>query len=638
MPLLHEVSCCQGVLGMLERALRTTAAEVLEWSLEAVLVDMIIERQGWKPGQNNAQTNSWRSSLPEIAGDLVAAGLGDVEMLVEFRLPTTGSRADVILAGANPMTGSDSYVVVELKQWSEAELAHNSDRIVRASYVRDDQLHPIEQVRGYCQYLSRYIEVLHDRPQALHGAAYLHNATEKSISTLRARHGDQFGRLFTGEGQVEFQNFLAARLSPTPSDAGQRLLNSKVLPRPHLFEFTASELRHSSELSLLDNQELAVERVLQQVRLAHEQSRKSVVIVTGGPGSGKSLIAVKLLGELGRGGFRVLHATGSSAFTQTLRKYPARGSTAQKNLFHYFRTFASYRNNELDVLICDEAHRVREVSTNRFTPKDEREKRKARPQIDELMNAARVPVFLLDEHQVVRPDEVGTYHEIQAHAARAGNVVYTISLSGQFRCGGSEEYDEWVRRLLRMRAGGPTTWPGDQHFEVRVAQSPQEMQDYLRTKFEAGATARITAGYCWPWSDPKPDGTLVDDIQIGSWSMPWNSKANRELPGAPSSPYWATNPAGFGQVGCIYTAQGFEYDWAGVIIGPDLVFRNGRLATVREKNLDKPMRLKNLHDDRSDELIRNVYRVLLTRAMRGVVIYSTDVETQQFITELVAGS
>ncbi|MFC8385746.1 DUF2075 domain-containing protein [Nocardia sp. NPDC057272] len=599
---------------------------------------MIVERQRRKPGQDNAQTKSWAASLPEIAGDLVEAGLGEIEMLVEFRLPETTSRADVILAGANPVTGADSYVIVELKQWSEAELVHNCDRIVRASNVVGDQLHPIEQVRGYCRYLSRYVEVLHNRPQAVHGAAYLHNATEKSISTLRARHGDQFGRLFTGEGQVEFQKFLAARLSPAPSDAAQRLLDSKILPRPHLFEFTASELRHSTELSLLDNQDLALQRVLEQVRLSHERAQKSVVIVTGGPGSGKSLIAVKLLGELGRRGFRVRHATGSNAFTQTLRKYPAKGSAERKELFQFFRTFASYRTNELDVLICDEAHRVREVSTNRFTPKKEREKQKAQPQIDELMNAARVPVFLLDEHQVVRPGEVGTYHEIQAHAARAGNLVHTIPLSGQFRCGGSEEYDEWVRRLLRMRPGGPTSWADDQHFEVRVAQSPQEMQDFLRAKYDAGATARITAGYCWPWSEPNADGTLVDDVRIGSWSMPWNSKATRELRGAPSSPFWATNPAGFEQVGCIYTAQGFEYDWAGVIIGPDLVFRGRRLATVRDGNLDKIMKLKSLHDDRFDELIRNVYRVLLTRAMRGVVIYSTDEETQQFLMELMPGS
>ncbi|MFD5180760.1 DNA/RNA helicase domain-containing protein [Nocardia sp. NPDC058379] len=621
---------------MVERALRTTAAEVMEWSLEAVLAEMIVERQRRKPGQRNSQTRSWEASLPEIAKDLLEAGLGDVEMLIEFRLPETRSRADVILAGINPHTGADSYVVVELKQWSKAELAYNCDRIVRASGVRDEELHPIDQVRGYCRYLAQYIEVLHDRPQSVHGAAYLHNATENSISTLRARQPDQFGRLFTGERRAEFQAFLASRLAPGASaSSAERLLDSTILPRPDLITFTASELREATEYSLIDNQELAYQRVLEQVRLSHERDQKSVVIVTGGPGSGKSLIAVTLLAQLHRDGYKVRHATGSNAFTETLRKYPAKGSTELKGLFQYYRTFANYRQNQLDVLICDEAHRIRAVSTNRFTPKAERERRIDRPQIDELIAAAKVPVFLLDEHQVVRPGEVGTQNEIQSHATRAGYPVHTIELDGLFRCGGSDEYDEWVRRLLGLRVGGPTLWTDDRRFEVRVARSPQEMQDFLRTKQDAGESARITAGYCWPWSVPNEDGSLVDDVRIGSWSMPWNSKATRTLDGVPSSSFWATDPAGFEQVGCIYTAQGFEYDWAGVIIGPDLVARHGRLVSARNANRDKPMKSKTLFDEDFDRLIRNVYKVLLTRGMRGVVIYSTDPETQRLLTDLV---
>ncbi|MEV0436792.1 DUF2075 domain-containing protein [Nocardia sp. NPDC050413] len=637
MPPLQQVSCCcQGDFDVVERVLRTTAAEVRTWSLEAVLVEMIIEGQRRKAGQNNAHTRSWEASLPEIAEDLCEAGLGDVEMLIEFRLPESRERADVILAGIDPRTGEDSYVVIELKQWSTAELVYNSDRIVRASGTRAEELHPIDQVRNYCKYLIQYIEVLHDRPLAVHGVAYLHNASENSISTLRARQPDRLGRLFTGERRTELRKFLTGRLAPHSGSApAERLLTSKILPRPDLITFTASELRRRTDYSLLDNQELAFQRVLDQVRLSHERNQKSVVIVTGGPGSGKSLIAITLLAELDREGYKVRHATGSNAYTETLRKFPAKGSKDLKDLFHYYRTFADYRQNQLDVLICDEAHRIRAVSTNRFTPKAERAKRQERPQIDELIAAAKVPVFLLDEHQVVRPGEVGTQEEIQSHATRAGFPVHTIPLDGLFRCGGSDEYDEWVRRLLGLRVGGPTPWSDDPAFEVRVAQSPQEMQDFLRSKHEAGESARITAGYCWPWSAPNDDGSLVEDVSIGSWSMPWNSKAARTLGDAPASSFWATDPAGFGQVGCIYTAQGFEYDWAGVIIGPDLVFRQGRLVGVRDRNLDAAMRSKALFDEDFGRLIRNVYKVLLTRGMRGVVIYSTDPETQQLLTELV---
>ncbi|WP_324196556.1 DUF2075 domain-containing protein [Nocardia puris] len=621
---------------MVDKALRSTAEQVLDWSAEAILAELLTDHLRRQAGHRGSEQRSWEASLPILAQDLLDAGLGKVEMLLEYRLPMARSRADVVLCGVHPQTGEDSYVVVELKQWSAAETVYNSDRIVRAHGLPGEQLHPIGQVRGYCKYLTQNVEFLHDRPHAVHGVAYLHNATQNSISSLRVGHADRFGRMFTGDTRTQFREFLATRLAPAADfSPGDRLLKSPIRPRPTLLDFTASELRGPTEFALLDNQELAYQRVLESVRWSHERDGKTVVIVTGGPGSGKSLIAVALLAELHRAGKQVRHATGAQAFTESLRKYPARGSTELKGLFQYYRTFADYAKNELDVLICDEAHRIRRVSTNRFTKK---EKRTDRPQVDELIAAAKVPVFLLDEHQVVRPDEVGTVEEIRAHATRAGYPVDMIELDGLFRCGGSEAYDEWVRRLLGLRAGGPTRWNGDANFEVRVARSPQEMQDYLRAKNSAGETARITAGYCWPWSDPNPDGSLVDDVRIQSWSMPWNLKTERAVNGIPSRLFWATDRAGFDQVGCIYTAQGFEYDWAGVIIGPDLVARGGRLVSVRSASKDPAMRAKSLLDDRYDELTRNIYKVLLTRGMRGAILYATDEETSAFLQELVGES
>ena len=80
-----------------------------------------------------------------------------------------------------------------------------------------------------------------------------------------------------------------------------------------------------------------------------------------------------------------------------------------------------------------------------------------------------MPVFLLDEHQVVRPGELGTVEEIEAHAKKLGLAVRKISLDAQFRCGGSEAYVEWVRRLLGLAPGGPLPWAGDRAFSVQVA-------------------------------------------------------------------------------------------------------------------------------------------------------------------------
>jgi uncharacterized protein len=171
---------------------------------------------------------------------------------------------------------------------------------------------------------------------------------------------------------------------------------------------------------------------------------------------------------------------------------------------------------------------------------------------------------------------------------------------------------------------------------VRVADSPHEMERVLAFHQEHGLTARMSAGYCWPWSNPRPDGSLVQDVQIGDWRRPWNVKSDRSVGGAPGSAFWATNPAGFGQVGCVYTAQGFEYEYSGVIVGPDLVVRDGRLVTRRDHSKDPAFRArKTASDDEADQLIRNTYKVLLTRGMRGTIIYATDDDTRAFLHDLV---
>jgi hypothetical protein len=257
------------------------------------------------------------------------------------------------------------------------------------------------------------------------------------------------------------------------------------------------------------------------------------------------------------------------------------------------------------------------------------------------MAAARVPVFLLDEHQVVKPGEMGTVAAIKSHASALGFRVHHAQLDDQFRCGGSRKYEQWVLRLLGLEEGGPLPWTGDDHFEVSVAESPWEMEDVLRSKMTAGVSARISAGFCWPWSKkPRPDGRLVDDVRVGEWARPWNVYGDRSVGEAPPSALWATMNGGFDQVGCVYTAQGFEYDWSGVIIGPDLIARHGRTITVREANKDSVFNngstpKRSVTDLQYDQHIRNIYKVLLTRCMAGTIIYAVDPQTQDFLAGLI---
>ncbi|NUP22779.1 MAG: DUF2075 domain-containing protein [Streptomyces sp.] len=611
------------------------AARRLEGSLGLYLTEQFTRAHGYTPSM--AETRSWERSIPALTDALLDAGLGQVEVLLEFGLPLTSKRADAVLAGVHPRTGEPSYVVIELKQWSEA---HPDDDDPLLCFVADYShpvLNPIVQVRGYCDYLVAFNGALAQHPERISGVAYLHNATGFGVSGLDEVELSERGRMFTADRRGDFLTYLQTKLAAASgAKAADELLLAKVQPSKQLMAVAAQEVREREQFVLLDEQRVAYETVLKAVERAHEADRKEVVIITGGPGTGKSVIALSLLGELYRRGVPALHATGSQSFTKTMRKVAGARKPEVRDLFKYFNSFVTAKRNSLDVLVCDEAHRVRETSASRFTPATQRTGKR---QLEELIDVARVPVFLLDQHQVVRPGETGTVEEIKAAAEQKELQCRVVGLDSQFRCGGSDAYLRWVVQLLGLEGDEAVAWEPDGRMQLDVVDSPEELEALLDERRSKGYGARLSAGFCWRWSDAKPGEPLPADVQIGDWRRPWNVKGERSIMGAPPSALWATDPAGFGQVGCVYTAQGFEYDWSGVIIGPDLVWRENGWVVNRAASKDPALRKGNgttaASDIDVDRLIRNTYKVLLTRGMVGTAIYSTDPETRAKLRELV---
>ncbi|WP_232838667.1 DUF2075 domain-containing protein [Streptomyces geranii] len=620
-----------GIFLLFRESAASVAARILEGSLALHLTENFRHQHGRRPAP--AEVRSWERSLPALVNALVEAGLDDVEVLIEYSLPLTSKRADAVLAGVHPTTGEPSYVVVELKQWSAAYPEEDEPLLCRIDAYTRPVLNPIEQVRGYCEYLLSFNGALERMPRSLAGVAFLHNATEFGVAGLRAVTEDTHGRMYTGEQRGAFLDFLRSRLAAKPgAEAADVLLGGRIRPSKQLMSVAAAEIRDREQFVLIAEQRVAYEQVMSAVRKAKRSNHKQVVVVTGGPGSGKSVIAMSLLGELYRRGVHALHATGSQSFTKTMRRVAGAKKREVQQLFKYFNSFMDAEPNDLDVLICDEAHRLRKTSANRYT---KAELRTGRPQVAELIDAARVPVFLLDQHQVVRPGEMGTKEEIQRAAAEQGLECTVVELDSQFRCGGSDAYEKWVVDLLGLEGGTPGQWQPDGKFELLTAESPQELEDFLVARREEDYGARMSAGYCWKWTTKvTPDmATLPTDVVIGEWARPWNVYGDRSLLGAPPAPLWATDPAGFGQVGCVYTAQGFEYDWSGVIIGPDLVWRTDHWVVDRTASKD-PSFTKATSDDDISRLIRNTYKVLLTRGMIGTIVYSTDPETREKLRSL----
>jgi uncharacterized protein len=621
-------------------ALVRDRADVLLKRAEAGELHELLAQQArmqFDAGTGVGEINSWRLSLPALLTDLEEAGLGHVEVLLEHRLPLTPMRVDAVLCGTHPRTRRNSYVLVELKQWTNAEV--RDDGLVMIPQYGQPVLHPVDQVRRYCEYLVDFTPFLAEGQAGVYGIAYLHNATTEGWK-LRNYRLDEHGRLYTRDERSELMDELRRLLDPRASAEATRraaddLLQARTEPSKQLLAVAAQEVKEREQFVLLDEQRVAYQLVEQAVDRSDRENTKTVVIIMGGPGSGKSVIALSLLGDLWRRGRRVMHATGSRAFTETMRKVVGSRNSRVKSLFSFFNSYVGVEPNTFDMLICDEAHRIRETSTNRFTRPEVRAV--AKRQVQELIAVARTPVFLLDQHQVVRPGEMGSEHEIRSEAERAGCRVEVVRLAGQFRCGGSELYEQWVLRLLGLDPRGPIAWSeltadSDETYRVAALPTPTALESWLLAQNPDGRdTARIAAGYCWRWSDPEVvDGSkrLVDDVIIGDWRRPWNAKPDKPVPDVPAAQFWASDARGFGQVGCIYTAQGFEYDWSGVIFGDDFVRRGAAWVPRREYSFDTPV--KRARTD-FPALVRNTYKVLLTRGMKATAVHSTDPETQDFL-------
>lgn len=621
--------------------IRQTAADLLKEANAGRLPELLATQARFhlEHRVGTSEIRSWERSLPPFLNDLVGAELGAVEVLLEHKLPHSPKRVDAVLCGVHPSTGEPSYVLVELKQWTSVETA--LAELVYLPGYSQPRLHPAEQVRQYCRYLIDSTPALADRERSVHGIAYLHNASSPGVRALSDYQPTEFGWLYTMDEKGAMVDHLRSVLDTAGDRAAIRrsadgFLAARHAPTKPLLEMAATEIQKRQQFVLLDEQKVAFKTVELSIERSRTSVTQTVVVVLGGPGSGKSVIALSLLGELARRGTTVHHATGSSAFTRTMRKVAGHRNTRTQTLFKYFNNYLDAAPYELDVLLCDEAHRIREQSVNRYTKRELRER--ADRQINELLRVARVPVFLLDENQVVRPGEMGSLSEITAAAEARGCRVETIRLEDQFRCGGSAAFDSWVASLLGIGDHAPRKWSEvatspDEEFVVATAPSPEAVEGWLlQMSAQRGGTARVAAGYCWPWSDPRtsPEGKrLVDDIDIAGWRRPWNAKPDQRVPDVPESFYWASDERGFGQVGCIYTAQGFEYDWAGVIFGPDFVRRNDEWVARKEKSHDP--QVKRADEAEFQELIRNTYKVLLTRGMRGVCVFSTDPETQEFL-------
>jgi DUF2075 family protein len=493
-------------------------------------------------------------------------------------------------------------------------------------------LHPSVQVGQYKRYLEDSHTAFYEEPNPiiLNACAYLHNYSiyaEDILFSKKFEEALSSSPLFTADDVSKLSGYLTSKLdNGSGIDVLKRIEESKYRASKKLMEHVSSMIKGIPEYILLDEQQIVYDRVYAAAKSGFHDKQKTVIIIKGGPGTGKSVIAINLMADLlQKEKFNAQYATGSRAFTETLRKIIGSRGAAQ---FKYFNSYIDAENNAIDVLIADEAHRLRETSFNRFTPK---EKRSSVPQIEELLNASKVSAFFIDDDQIVRPGEIGSVQYIKEYATKNNCKIFEYELEAQFRCNGSDAFINWVNNTLGIKRTANVIWEQHEEFDLKIFDSPEELENAIRAKVKAGYTGRVMAGFCWPWSNPKSDGTLEDDVIISDYSRPWNAKPESKILAQeiPKSNLWAHDPNGINQIGCVYTAQGFEFDYAGVIFGNDLTYNFDKQTWEghTENSADNVVkRSKNNFTD----LIKNTYRVLLSRGMKGCYIHFVDKETERF--------
>ncbi len=619
----------------------------------SIAADMIREfytRHGFAPG--TSEIHSWENSLTALAEALleaplkrvavalrgsgpatagaaaVAEGGGDTAVATEYHLPLDGRRIDVLFLG-HDTAARPHALALELKQWSACDVRDEFDLNV---LVGDrEHPHPSRQALDYAGWLTDYHSAFTTGGVAASAASWCHNMDAARAGPLR---GPAFTGLLEeaplflrGEGP-QLSAHLAERVGTGDGLAVlDRVAGGKFHPSPKVLDVLEEVIRTRREWHLLGEQRTAYNAILAEVRRRQRSRGRSAILVRGGPGTGKTVIAIQLLADALRLGLTAAHATGGKAFTTALRS-KFRGAD---KLFRWNMNLANAPTGGLDLLLVDEAHRVRTTSNTRFTAKA---KQSPKSQVEELLDAAKVCVFLLDEHQFVRPDEVGSSQLVVDATGRLAVPLRTFDLAEQFRCGGCRPYVDWVDWLLGFSDERPQPWAGQ--YTLDVASDPGGLDALMADAARHSERARLLAGFCWKWSDALPGGVLVDDVRIGAWSRPWNAKHDPKKTYRPDNdPYtlWAETNIGLGQVGCIYSAQGFEFERVGVIWGPDLVWRGDRWLAVKESSHDRKVGpSKDML-----RLVRNAYRVLLTRGIRGTRLLVLDEETRAHVRECLKG-
>ena len=555
-----------------------------------------------------SELNAWRNSLKEMYITLNDSDIPkDAGVAIEYNIPQTSKRVDFLISGYG-LDGKGNVVIVELKQWEKLTAIDGQDAIVETYTGGANRrvVHPCYQAWSYAALIRDYNEYVQDNEIGLHPCAYLHNYPRIENDPLDK---EQYQNImeetpaFTYGQREALRRFIKKQIvTGDKEDTLLKIEHGKIKPSKQLQDALANMLKGNQEFVMLDEQKVVYESILDYSCQCQKDGKKRTIIVEGGPGTGKTVIAINLLAEL-TNRMQFVQYVSKNAAPRTVYQFKLKGHMRKNSIDNLFKGSGSYTEaprNSVGTLLADEAHRLNEKS-GMFQNMGEN-------QIKEIIHAAACSVFFIDESQRVTLSDIGSVAEIEKWAALEKSEIIKMQLVSQFRCNGSDGYLAWLDQALEIRETANYDLDG-MDYDIRICDTPAEMEAIVVEKNRARNRARILAGYCWNWPKATRNNTNFHDIEIGDYSISWNLNGGDAF---------AISEESVHEAGCIHTSQGLEFDYTGVIIGDDMRFENGKVITDYTKRAKTDNSLKGIKtlakkdkekaDQVADEIIKNTYR------------------------------
>ena len=594
----------------------------------------LLRKKGLNGGQER-EFESWHNSMKFMRDIVDDSEIDDeVQIAIEYNIPQTSKRVDFILIGADARQ-KENIVIVELKQWSKAEVVDDDMHFSVRTFVANDKrivCHPSYQAYSYSRFLNNYSQTIHEKDIRLIPCAYLHNylpAYKPALSADIYKEWYTTAPFFIMDEVRQFNDFIKKYVTRKSAhgDLLYQIENGRIRPTKSLQDALSTMVRGTPVFDLLDEQAVCYDMCVRTMLQCLKDNKKRTILIQGGPGTGKSVLAVNLLMHFITCACNAAYVTKNSAprqaFLSILSQNKAENIAEIGQLFRSPFGLSQIPANAYDCLIVDEAHRLVKKMYGDWNGEN---------QVKECINASLLTIFMLDEDQAVTTKDIGSVQEISKWCKELGSSIIMreeTKLVSQFRCNGSDAYIQFIDNLLQRNSESVPITLSELNYDFRVFDDACQMRDALREKNAINNKARMVAGYCYDWDVKNHRGDV--DIRLpGGFQARWNL-ANDKI--------WAINPKSFEEVGCIHTAQGLEFDYVGVLIGKDLTFdkETGRVMTDKSaiSRDDKSSGIRGADDADARRLILNTYKTLLTRGQKGCYVYCEDEGLREYFKEMV---